>query len=456
MSMWGRKSKDAVKAETDGSAIGLTQAFASVDEDALPVKRGRHARHAADEGNAMGLTQAFAPVDADGFSGSSAGFHADPDDFEGDAWMPDDEAWSSYGGYEKSLDGFDVMGGEEERAVEGDSAFADASDDLPSAPAVGALDVPEKPAKRGRHARHAAPAADEFGSAEGAVDSSESGLSVTSVEATAADGAPRSKGSKDEVPAYLRKSRRMRRILTAVIVLLVLLLAAGAFFAWQRLGADASSARQQAQTLEVSTDIQGAEASDSASASVKKTSAPDLVSLMGLTQDEAVEALQHGAQVSATSEVNEADNPVKTEVRVALTAEPADTRTGTPTVYLGLDADGRVVQAGYSTSSSSLGYGSLSFSDAVQNEHIIEKTLAEVGLSVEEGSVSLPADRAAYSTYASDGKTLVKEYCSFEGEAEGEGGSYTWSAVLSYDYSTANATGNLTDTVRLVYVYVNA
>lgn len=457
MSMWGRKSKETANAEADGNAIGLTQAFAPVDEDALPVKRGRHARHAADDGNAMGLTQAFAPVDADGFSGASAGFRDDAD-FEGDAWMPDDEAWSSYGGYEKSLDGFDVMGGEEDdRAAAQDLAFAGASsEDLPSAPAVGALDVPEKPAKRGRHARHAAPAADELGFAEGAVDLPETDLSVIDVDASAAGGASRAKGSKDEIPAYMRKSRRMRRILTVVIILLVALLAAGAFFAWQRLGADASSARQQAQTLEVSTDIQGAEASDSASASVKKTSAPDLVSLMGLTQDEAIEALQHGAQVSATSEVNEADSSVKTEVRVALTAEPADTRTGTPTVYLGLDADGRVVQAGYSTSSSSLGYGSLSFSDAVQNEHIIEKTLAEVGLSVEEGSVSLPADRAAYSTYASDGKTLVKEYCSFEGQAEGAGGSYTWSAVLSYDYSTANATGNLTDTVRLVYVYVNA
>lgn len=451
MSMWGRKSKDAAKAEADGNAIGLTQAFAPVDDDALPVKRGRHARHAADEGNAMGLTQAFAPVDVDGFSGSSATARGDADAFEGDAWMPDDEAWGGYGGYGKSLDGFDVMGDEgDERAAEGDSAFAAASSgDLPPAPAVGALDVPEKPAKRGRHARHAAPAADEPASAEAAAGFPEA-------DAIAVDEAPRIGGSKEEVPAYLRKSRRMRRVLTAVIVLLVVLLAAGAFFAWQRLGADASSARQQAQTLEVSTDIQGVEASDSASASVKKTSAPDLVSLMGLTQDEAIETLQHGAQVSATSEVNEAGSPVKTEVRVALTAEPADTRTGTPTVYLGLDADGRIVQAGYSTSSSSLGYGSLSFSDAVQNERIIEKTLAEVGLSVEEGSVSLPADRAAYSTYASDGKTLVKEYCSFEGEAEGKDGSYTWSAVLSYDYSTANATGNLTDTVRLVYVYVNA
>ena len=31
-----------------------------------------------------------------------------------------------------------------------------------------------------------------------------------------------------------------------------------------------------------------------------------------------------------------------------------------------------------------------------------------------------------------------------------------WSAILSYDYNTANATGNLADTVRTVYVYIDS
>ena len=55
---------------------------------------------------------------------------------------------------------------------------------------------------------------------------------------------------------------------------------------------------------------------------------------------------------------------MKKSVTVALTAEPADSRSGTPTVYLGLDADGKVIQAGYSAATASLGYGSLSFADA--------------------------------------------------------------------------------------------
>ena len=154
--------------------------------------------------------------------------------------------------------------------------------------------------------------------------------------------------------------------------------------------------------------------------------------------------------------MNEEGNPIKSEVRVALTAEPADSRTGTPTVYLGLDADGKIIQAGYSTSTSSLGYGSLSFADAVRTEHIIEKTLAEAGVSVPEGAVELPEDAESYTSFDTDGTTRTKEYCSFNGEVDIDGARHAWSAVLSYDYSMANASDNLADTVRTIFIYVNS
>ena len=92
----------------------------------------------------------------------------------------------------------------------------------------------------------------------------------------------------------------------------------------------------------------------------------------------------------------------------------------------------------------------------MKNESIIEKTLQEAGISVPAGTVSLPADKTEYSTYASDGTTLVKEYCPFSGDIDINGVSHTCSAVLSYDYSVANASGNLADTIRIIYVYINA
>ena len=153
-------------------------------------------------------------------------------------------------------------------------------------------------------------------------------------------------------------------------------------------------------------------------------------------------------------EVKEEGNPIKTSVNVSLNDEPIDSKTGAPTVYLGLDENGKVIQVGYSASAAALGFGSLSFADAVNNDHVIEKTFEKIGVTIPAGSVKLPDDKSAYSTYASDGTTVTRERCSFEGDVDVNGTPCTWSAVLSYDYTTQVVTGNLSDTVRVIYVYI--
>ena len=50
----------------------------------------------------------------------------------------------------------------------------------------------------------------------------------------------------------------------------------------------------------------------------------------------------------------------------------------------------------------------------------------------------------------------MKESCSFSGTVDLAGAAHEWSAVLLYDYKTANASGNLADTIRIIYVYINA
>ncbi|WP_449316075.1 histone-lysine N-methyltransferase [Rubneribacter sp.] len=269
------------------------------------------------------------------------------------------------------------------------------------------------------------------------------------------------KERKPPVPPHQRKSRRMRKILIAIVVLLVLLIGALGYFVWQWFQESQLVAAQQAQEQQSSQEVGSlqqdqSETKDASTTVSKKTEAPSLTSLLGMTKDQAIESLKRGATETSSKEVNEEGNPVKTNVTVALTDEPADTRSGTPTVYLGLNEEGAVVQAGYSAATASLGYGSLSFVDAVQNERIVEKTLQEAGVSVAEGSVELPADKSEYSEYASDGTTLVKESCSFSGTVEFNGAPHEWSSVLLYDYATANTSGNLADTVRIIYVYVNA
>ena len=188
------------------------------------------------------------------------------------------------------------------------------------------------------------------------------------------------KKDKTDVPPHMRKSRRMRRILIAVVVLLVLLIGALGYFTWRLVGESQMLAAQQTQQQQSSQEVDAmheADAKDAATTTAKKTEVPNLVGVLGLTRDEAVEALQHGATVTSEREVNEEGSAVKTNVTIALTDEPADARSGTPTVYLGLDEEGKAVQVGYSAATASLGYGSLSFVDAVENEGIVEKTLED-------------------------------------------------------------------------------
>ena len=259
----------------------------------------------------------------------------------------------------------------------------------------------------------------------------------------------------EAMSARQRKSRRMRRVLIAVAILLVALIGALIYLLVNLYQESSLLASQQ--TLEqqlTADDLTGDDMSDSTSSTVRTTDPPDVSILMGMTLDDALTALDRGATVSGEREVNETGNPVRTSVTVALTDEPSDARLGTPTVYLGLGESGTVVMAGYSASTSALGYGSLSFRDAVRNEGIVEKTLAEAGISVDPASVQLPDDPATYSTYATDGTTLMEENCSFAGTVEINGVPYEWSAVLVYDYRLANASGNLADTIRQIYLYL--
>ena len=195
---------------------------------------------------------------------------------------------------------------------------------------------------------------------------------------------------------------------------------------------------------------------DAIETAAQLTDVPNITSLLGKTTDEAVAALGHGALITQNVEVKEKGSDIKNNISIALTEEPADSKTGTPTVYLGLDKSGKIIQAGYSAAASALGFGSLSFVDAIANEHVVEKTLAKIGVEVPDGSAVLPQDKASYTTYDSDGTTVKKELCSFKGDTEIGGKPCEWSAVLSYDYTTQIISGNLSDTVRMIYVYVTA
>lgn len=137
-----------------------------------------------------------------------------------------------------------------------------------------------------------------------------------------------------------------------------------------------------------------------------------------------------------------------------LADEKGDTYSGTPTVTLGLDAEGNVSAASYEAPCSLLGYGDVAFAPAVTQFHIVEFILEKIGLTnTEIGSIELP-DSSEYSIYESDRKTLLREHYSFSGNTSENEQAYSWEVTLDYDYSEANEQSNLAYTVKRVSVAI--
>lgn len=431
-----RKMQDSEERSfgADDNPIGLTGAFEVIrDPQAVEYDKGD---------DSIGLTEAFGAV-----SGEEDVVHSWDEagkwtDFDWDAATTDDDA-SEEGeasedetsedeaqsegvdqaddqGDEADAEGESAGEGEEAQGAEADSPETIAADSAASASASASVASASKPSdgKRGKHGRHAAP--------------------------------------EPELTPRMKKSKRTRRILIVVVILLILLGGALGYFIFKTFSESQQDAAQQAQEQVAAPkeDLDDKKGSDAGETAAKMTDVPNLTSLLGKTTDEAVAALGHGALITQNNKVKEKGSKVKTNINVALTEEPADSKTGTPTVYLGLDSKGKIIQVGYSAGASALGFGSLSFADAIANEHVVEKTLAKIGVEVPEGSAVLPEDKAKYSTYASDGTTVMKERCSFEGAIDVDGKPCEWSSVLSYDYTTQVVTGNLSDTVRIIYAYV--
>ena len=95
--------------------------------------------------------------------------------------------------------------------------------------------------------------------------------------------------------------------------------------------------------------------------------------------------------------------------------EAGNEKAGTPSIVASTNRSRIITKIQFSCNTTLLGYGNYSFVDYVDNLHIIEKSLSEAGLKVEDGTVRAPDNRATYTSYDSDGTTVVMESCDFSG-----------------------------------------
>lgn len=274
-----------------------------------------------------------------------------------------------------------------------------------------------------------------------------------------------------------RRSRRTRKVLIALIIVVVLAIVAVAVvvvLVSMRQGGEANdqAVSTSAAADQIALSQQGA--NDAAASTREGVEVPALSGLVGLGLDEAVAGVGHGAAIVA-DEPAEGDDEAEGEegdaaeadaepeegavariVTVELTEEPTDTRTGTPTVYLGLDSEGTVVEASFSSGLSQLGYAPMSFADAVSSARVVDGVLAGAGVTADPASIALPADPAEYTTYAADGTTIQRESYAFTGTCDAAGQPCTWTVELAYDYSAAASSGDVSSAVRRVTLTVAA
>ena len=251
-----------------------------------------------------------------------------------------------------------------------------------------------------------------------------------------------------DVPEYVENAKKMRRNLTiAIVVLLVIVCVIGGLMAFYLYTSQNSSIQQQQNDV-----VQMEEGTSDTTATEKSSTVPSLATLIGVKADEVANAIGHGAQVASDEKKDEESDPVKRIMRLTLTNDIGSDSSGNPTVVVNANSDNNVTSVTYSASTKALGYGTMSFTDAIQNEKIIEKVMKEAGLTINSGDVVLPENKAEWTKYTDDGKRISREERTFSGEADGK----KWSATLSYDYTVSLATDNLSDTLRNISITISS
>lgn len=253
-----------------------------------------------------------------------------------------------------------------------------------------------------------------------------------------------------DIPEYFEHDKKIKRNLkVAIVVLLILIIVVVGLLAFYFLNFQNVSVQQKQVS---SGDVEKIENSDQSQNSQKSSTVPGLASLIGTKADEVAQNIGHGAQVTSDEHRDSEEDPVKRVVKLTLTNDVSTDSSGNPTVAVMANSEGNITSVTYSASIKTIGFGTMSFSDAVQNEKIIEKVFKEAGLNINSADVALPEDKSSWTKYTDDGKRISREEKEFSGEADGK----KWTAKLIYDYTVSLATDNLSDTLRNITVTISS
>lgn len=280
------------------------------------------------------------------------------------------------------------------------------------------------------------------------------GVAQEAEEAFAIESVPSSTTNEPKEKPINHSQKARKRLMVVIGVLLVALVAlvcATVFIFMQ----SSEQAKEEA-AHQGAASIEQHNTADARFQGSKSVQVPKLASLLGMSKEDALKALGDKAVVGSEAESSEeSSKAVKTLTIPLALDDEEDHHTAAPVVYLGLDADDKVVSVGFGSSTTLLGFAPTSFVDAIKSEHIIEKLMSEAGFTLEGDQIKLPEKSEDYTQVNAETGVVENEQYSFNGTLKHNDMELTWSATLSYDYSAANASGNLNDTIRQIVISVS-
>lgn len=260
----------------------------------------------------------------------------------------------------------------------------------------------------------------------------------------------------DEVKeeARIRKSKKTRRILiTLIVVLLVMavVLAGGAVYYLGQRATPTSG-------ISVSP-LENAVADTSVSSAKAVTEVPNLLSLFGKTVDGALTELGSSATLVSTAQAADDTLASVTSLATVSLAGTSKDVTGNAVdkaadLYLSLDDAGTIVKVLYVVNLDNLGNGDVSFETALSDADFIDEVLSSAGTGVTDFTPEIP-EKSAYQTLTAGtggSQVVSKESYAYSGATTSSVAPTTWSLTLTYDHSVSNATGDVADVTRTMYV----
>jgi hypothetical protein len=257
-------------------------------------------------------------------------------------------------------------------------------------------------------------------------------------------------GESFVAPERLKKAKRTQIVLIIVIILLVGALGYLGYLGYTIFTESMASGPGSIKPVDT---ITGGEIDDPNAPQevrVVKTIIPDLVSLFGLSVEEAKTRLGDDFQLTKTDAITDETNPAVRQLATFsyIPSVSGDTGSAAPSaalpsesIYASLDEEGKVVDIYYVCDMLLLGYPERSFDELLAGSETVTSALAEAGVQARDFEYIAPdpQESIVYDNPNSENRKVLKQTHIFSGRTSTSTLPTVWTLTVTYDFGAGAA-----------------